>query len=332
MQVLILIHQKKRNLPPWQMMKGNLAVFNEEAGEIAFSILSRCVLGDHHKSKFEHLNDMYTLVHTYREIDTDIRAETNVEAPTFNWRLSIDPHSEALEATKSFLKLITRRLSRNEVKVYNGKDSKNKKKFEPSAAEDLVPRKKTTPMNQYLNSQSELNSIMEQARSKFMGQSWAHVQVGNIWPEFQFDDHPVNIGYADAGPNAHLEPVVEQAREQKDEDFSAPSSDDEEEHADSLSVATVPNDSSDSSSEDEAPQQPEVEPQERKMGLLDYDANGERRSWRVWGAVDSSNIVSESRAEARMRRRRNISRDVPLLNTSALEFSPSPNRRVRRRR
>ena len=46
MQLLVLLYQHNKSLPMWTMLVNNANVYNEEAGEQAFSVLSRCVLGD----------------------------------------------------------------------------------------------------------------------------------------------------------------------------------------------------------------------------------------------------------------------------------------------
>ena len=60
-QILIVLYQKKHDTPAWRMLKHDFTVFNEEVGEMAFSILARCVLGDSSQSRLEHLNEAYTL-------------------------------------------------------------------------------------------------------------------------------------------------------------------------------------------------------------------------------------------------------------------------------
>jgi hypothetical protein len=63
MQLLIILHQKQHNLPTWLILKSSLSLFNEEAGEMSFSVLSRCVVGDTIKHKLDYMNNMYCSIH-----------------------------------------------------------------------------------------------------------------------------------------------------------------------------------------------------------------------------------------------------------------------------
>ena len=56
MQLLIVLYQKKKNLPSWKMLSAELSMFNEEAGEITFSQLARSCIGDTQKRRFAHMN------------------------------------------------------------------------------------------------------------------------------------------------------------------------------------------------------------------------------------------------------------------------------------
>jgi hypothetical protein len=75
MQLLLLMYQKSRNLPTWKMFLGSVSVYNEEAGETSFSILSRVVLGDCLKSDFEHMDKQYKLTRQYALVTEEIKTE-----------------------------------------------------------------------------------------------------------------------------------------------------------------------------------------------------------------------------------------------------------------
>ena len=118
--IMIVLYQKMNNLPVWTMLKHNMAMFNEEAGELSFSILSRCVLGDTTKSKFDHLSDMYSLIHTFRELDNDLRDDEEKTGPKVNWRTRVKPDSEEVTGTSGWLGQMLRKIQYNQVTEYNG--------------------------------------------------------------------------------------------------------------------------------------------------------------------------------------------------------------------
>ena len=66
------LRQNKEQHELYNLFEGDLSCFNEEAGEISFSILGRCTLGDTVKNKNEHMSDMYLLsnhlLHTKNEV------------------------------------------------------------------------------------------------------------------------------------------------------------------------------------------------------------------------------------------------------------------------
>ena len=57
-------------------MKENMHMYNEELGEISFSVLARCVLGDNHKSDLQHMRSLYKLLPVYRDTKDQLLADT----------------------------------------------------------------------------------------------------------------------------------------------------------------------------------------------------------------------------------------------------------------
>ena len=111
MQLLQLFYKMTKRLPSWNMLKDNMAVFNEEAGEISFSMLARCVLGDTQKRKIDHMSKLYTLLHTFIRVDEDMAADSSTKGKNKTWRRTIKPNSEAIVTTASFFNAILREMS-----------------------------------------------------------------------------------------------------------------------------------------------------------------------------------------------------------------------------
>ena len=94
MQLLILMYQQKEDLPSWQMFEQSVSVFNEEAGEMSFSVLSRVVLGDNLKMKFEHMNKMYKLTRSYSAASETLREEQGRKKRKNGYHLLTDKDRE----------------------------------------------------------------------------------------------------------------------------------------------------------------------------------------------------------------------------------------------
>jgi hypothetical protein len=118
--ILILEYWRSIDHVAWKMIARNVSMVNEELGEMTFSVLSRCVLGDTLKSQFDHLSKMYTLLPVYREVKNDIRDDNGV-ATTISWRYNIDPEGEEVNAVTFFFKQLIRRLTSTvSIQTYDG--------------------------------------------------------------------------------------------------------------------------------------------------------------------------------------------------------------------
>jgi hypothetical protein len=121
MQLLVVQHQYFYNLPQWQMLKNSMSTYNEEAGEISFSLLSRIVLGDTQQRKFEHMDKCYKLVHMYGAVDRDLEHDrTSKFRKDNNWRRVVGRDSEPVQATVAFVRAKLRAMSQGTFKVYDG--------------------------------------------------------------------------------------------------------------------------------------------------------------------------------------------------------------------
>ena len=105
MQLLVILHQKEHNLPAWQILKHSLSLFNEEASEMSFSVLSRCVLGDTIKHKLEYMNNMYASIHFMQEVDVEMREDNGKKfTQDHNYRKSYDENSDEVLSAREFIK------------------------------------------------------------------------------------------------------------------------------------------------------------------------------------------------------------------------------------
>ena len=120
--LLILAYQRKHNLYPYQMLIRNQTVYNEDLGEITFSVLSRCVLGDNNKSNFDHLNQMYTLLPYVKQVVNSISDDTGVPN-TLNWRKTIPISGTEVTHTGDYFKKLIQLVVAGQFRSYDGSEA-----------------------------------------------------------------------------------------------------------------------------------------------------------------------------------------------------------------
>jgi hypothetical protein len=186
MQLLIVLHQKRYNLPQWQILKTSLSSFNEEAGEITFSQLARCVVGDTQQRKLDHINQVYKLLHIYGELEEEHLADTHPNKSEETSRRKIPKNCEAVTAVAQFMKTRLRELKQNKFLVYNGKEASYKSKL--VATTNMVPMKTKTPF--WLEDPvTFLRFNITKARTKFYDTDWAG-DYATIWPGCKIPPDP----------------------------------------------------------------------------------------------------------------------------------------------
>jgi hypothetical protein len=104
LQMMIFLYIKKYGLPAWEMFLENLAVYNEESGEISFSILSRCVLGDTMKFDFDHLNKMYRMMNVYLQCRDAVAEDSHGKTIRSRSHQSHDVNSVEVQTTIAHFK------------------------------------------------------------------------------------------------------------------------------------------------------------------------------------------------------------------------------------
>jgi hypothetical protein len=117
--LLLLEYWRVTKHTPYNMLRNNVHVFNEEYGEITFSILGRCVLGDTVKSKFDHLQRLFRMLPTYRSIKNEILEDQN-SSNSITWRHKIDIDSDEVRMTGRFFQNTLRQIVTNKYQSYDG--------------------------------------------------------------------------------------------------------------------------------------------------------------------------------------------------------------------
>jgi hypothetical protein len=97
-----------------------MAMFNEELGELTFSILARSVLSDHTKDDFEHMDRLFRLLRVYRDVKGDVVSDTTGASNSLNWRHKINKEGEEVVTTELFFKRIIRQMVSGTYTSYDG--------------------------------------------------------------------------------------------------------------------------------------------------------------------------------------------------------------------
>lgn len=117
--MLITEHWRRTHYVGRAMMKKNMHMYNEELGEISFSVLARCVLGDNHKSDLQHLRSLYKLLPVYRDTKDQLLADTT-SSDSINYRYTIKPGDDSVMVVTLFFQRTIRQIRSGEYRSYNG--------------------------------------------------------------------------------------------------------------------------------------------------------------------------------------------------------------------
>jgi hypothetical protein len=179
MSYLVLMHQRKFKLPPWTMFTTNFSAFNEEAGELGFSMLARSVLGDSQKNKFEHLSKMYILTHTHGDIENDQWSDAKARKKKSGWRKKISEGDPACDATAVFMSSQLREIKKGGYKVLDKADLEFQTNHNKGVPAQVQYKAHLKPL--WVADTSEFLQVQVARCSRFFT-DWGH-DVRHIWPE-----------------------------------------------------------------------------------------------------------------------------------------------------
>ena len=184
--ISIMYHSKRTESPLWKMFESNPSCLNEEPGETSFSVLSRCTVGDTTKHNFEHLSDMYSLLHVYRQIVGDTNFDIN--APLCrSGHFKIKEDCEEVKAVASYFSEKIRELRSNVFRVYSGTDQSFKSKH--GAQQTMIAELNPTLL--YTDDLDDIVDSHAEYASKKIADWWLNGYV-NVWPDAKESIHEEN--------------------------------------------------------------------------------------------------------------------------------------------
>jgi hypothetical protein len=276
--MLVLQHWRDTNYCGYEMMKTNMSIFNEELGELTFSILARSTLGDHTKDSFEHMDKLFKLLRVYRDVKSDVVAD-NSSSNSLNWRHKIQKDGPEVKTSELFFQQIIRQMVNGTHRSYDG-SAKGYSSALKGAQLKVVP---TSPAV-YLSSaeltlyvHAQLAALRVDMNTNFL------FQYRHIWPECvnHDDEHKGDL------PVVQLN-VLSAVSELKNEEWGDVD-DDVDDVVREVNVAgrhqefEEDQDSSEDESHDEESEAEDADPDENLINP--YDSRG----WNAWGTVNEQN-------------------------------------------
>ena len=322
-QLQLLKYHQQHDDALWTMFCNQFSVFNEESGEISFSILARTVLGHSNKSDLEHMNTMYRQINRVRQIDDSFQ---NDGGATFksdkNWHKKFTSDSEMVTTIGQFVKARVREIAIGRFTQYDGKTTgyTNIEK----AREHQIPFAKTT---RFWKDSIEQQFDHEMSKVKEWEGSNVGSKVVSVWPEILpgvMNDAPapgpVNLNSVDEiavaenddqsiisyGSKPDSDPDEESSVESFEELVRAPLSEDEREPG-SVDHRRAVRESSPEQLEENEPFEAEQDPVEEKEQepVEEEDASDEdphkTQKWQNWSSKLKTLIIREGRSRKRSR-------------------------------
>ena len=270
--MLVLRYWRDTNFCAAQMMRHNMSLFNEELGELTFSILARSVLADHTRDDFEHMDRLFRLLRVYRDVKSDVVADNSGASNSLNWRHKIQKSSDEITSTQLFFKKIIKQMVNGTYQSYDGSPACYKNA--QSGSEHRIRTNSPVVFMQLPELDDYLQKLMIVIRTD-MNTNFLY-PYSHIWPEcLSVDDLHANqdVVVVDGRPNIPDEEEVEDDVEKeldekedvKEAEEDADKNDNQQEH-------------DDDDSDHEADADDGVNP-------------FERRSWKAWGTVNEENTM-----------------------------------------
>ena len=270
--MLVLRYWRDTNFCAAQMMRNNMSLFNEELGELTFSILARSVLADHTRDDFEHMDRLFRLLRVYRDVKSDVVADNSGASNKLNWRHKIQKSGDEITATQLFFKKIIKQMVNGTYQSYDGSPAcyKNAQTGAESRirTDSPIVYMQLPELDAYL--QQLMTVIKTDMKTNFL-YPYAH-----IWPEcISLDDahQPQDVVVVTGRTVVQDEEVVEEDNE-KDRD--------EQEDVKEAEIDADNNDNAQQHDDDHSDHEADDDD-----GVNPF----ERRTWKAWGRVNEENTM-----------------------------------------
>jgi hypothetical protein len=196
----ILYYHKMQDSDIWKLMTQHIQALNEESGEISFGILSRCVIGDTTKMKFNHLSKTYSTIGLYAEINQDLADD--IKAPLIKrTKRHIRADSPEVIAVGAYFSAKIRELKSNNFWTYHGPITKKQK---ANVDTRKVTRNEPVPTYWKDDITAETTEISDYCYNHV--RSYFLKDFRDIWPEGQPEVSPVKVSDVKMNPEDLIQP------------------------------------------------------------------------------------------------------------------------------
>jgi hypothetical protein len=206
--MLIIEHWRQTGYVGHKIMERNMHMFNEELGEISFSVLSRCVLGDNNKSDFEHMQKMYKLLPVYRELKDDMLKDSATSA-SINFRHTIREDDDNVRVAVLFFQRTIRQILNGEYRSYNGSEESYKSQAKASQCYTVDHQPLVYTSNISVSVLAYLDQVNDSVTSHFLHND------RDLWTEAQVADDTVPVDI-----DEEEQVMEEDFAEHEEEDFA----------------------------------------------------------------------------------------------------------------
>lgn len=181
-QLNSLLCHRHHNTDVWKMYKSNVAAFNEEVGEMSFSILARCTLGDTQRHKFKHLCEMYSLIHVYRSVNNDILDD--ISGPLQEKKFSTGKfvvHADSIEVKtmEAFFSSQIREILAGRFRIYDG--SKQAYNSKADGVQHMIEPVSVAQVLKFDSAKDRVHDAMIQVQNDI--NSYWLARYTEVWPE-----------------------------------------------------------------------------------------------------------------------------------------------------
>ena len=340
-QLCLLNSQRAAALPTWQLLQQNFSMFNEEPGEMSFAVLNRAVLGDHVTDLLDHMHKRFLLVREHQQEDNALRDDNGMSFKNSKtWRRDWSVDSPEVQSAQHFLKGRLREMTTKHFLVYPCAKKEPQAYLKKSVAQStMTPFHRA--QKTWRSDLSEPLDLHLRKMSKYKS-TWM-TDLPNKWPEFKGSPIPFVEVLEEADKDDEADAVGGESPDEwgvgddpnaLDVPGPAPPLPGVEELL--LDPVPFPNDKADDGSmsgyttmEQEEESEPEADeaplrvapskkkapkthrPTKPKKGKVPYSADVSSedeeppaQSWKAWGNVDESLILTKKPARRKGRGKR----------------------------
>jgi hypothetical protein len=212
-------YQRRINGFAWRMFKESCAIFDEECGELSFSLLGRLQLASSGKASIAQVNRAYADLRTYVAASRDMRLTKHLSDFHLGGRHTIKNQNQAVAATVQHFKAVIRALKTNNHTAYDGEKPGYRSKMAATSHQTAL-----CDNVKFLGNPIDLHWMRQRAREKAHGKyekAWVY-QFQAVWPKaFNPIDEPHDEKdhSVDDAPGSPGSPAVPAAEDSDSPDF-----------------------------------------------------------------------------------------------------------------